>query len=151
MIYFFFSSNKTKTFKLLALILIVILGYFLFDHLSYKFNEVSYLRRINSILYAMDMVSMKPLFGWGYYYGCNETNVFQQAIGLIGVSYQIGIIGILFFFIPLYIKYTQIPRVAILVFFPLLGTILFLQPDINLNLLYLLLLIDYKSLNENET
>ncbi len=116
-----------------------------------KIASISGSQRTQSFLYSINLFAENPLFGIGYYKGFEDMErlgeEYVQFLGIIGVAYQIGIVGLVLYFLPwLYaIRYFH-NRTTVFVLIPCFVTLFFSQPSYNDMIVWFLLLIDFKKI-----
>lgn len=114
-----------------------------------KIASISGNQRTQSFLYSTNLFAENPLFGTGYYKGFENMErlgeEYVQFLGIIGVAYQIGIVGLVLYFLPwLYaIRYFHNKK-TVFVLMPCFVTLLFSQPSYNDMIVWFLLLMDFK-------
>lgn len=117
-----------------------------------KIASISGSQRTQSFLYSINLFAENPLFGTGYYKGFEDMErlgeEYVQFLGIIGVAYQIGIVGLALYFLPwLYaIRYFH-SKTTVFVLIPCLATLFFSQPSYNDMIVWFLLLIDFKKVS----
>ncbi|MDO1445145.1 hypothetical protein Q0590_02730 [Rhodocytophaga aerolata] len=112
-----------------------------------KLNDISGQTRIISYLKGAKRLMASPMFGEGYYnsFAKNEEGIVisDSFIGLIGVSYQIGLIGIMLYLTSWYFGVSMLGNTASLcIYIPCFITLFTSQPSYNDVFTWFLLLID---------
>lgn len=121
-----------------------------------KITSISGNQRTQSFLYSINLLAENPLFGAGYYKGFENMErlgeEYVQFLGIIGVAYQIGIVGLVLYFLPwLYaIRYFHNKK-TVFVLMPCFVTLFFSQPSYNDMIVWFLLLIDFKKVSHINT
>jgi hypothetical protein len=153
--------NLTKTLLILiAFPLIIIATLYAPNYgLLAKMDSISGNERIRSYQRSLTLITERPLFGWGYYNksfeseesGSNGGHV--DTLGLIGVTYQIGIVGVvLYLLLWFYSFYYFNDYRTHFILMPCLLTLLISQPSYNDMLVWFLLMFNFKSVvNNNAT
>lgn len=115
-----------------------------------KVSSISGDQRTQSYIYSWNKFAERPLFGHGYYKGFEQMEVqkdYVQFLGLIGVSYQIGIIGIILYLLPWIYSISNLhSRKTYFILVPCLITLLLSQPSYNDMFVWFLLLINFKKI-----
>lgn len=117
-----------------------------------KISSISGNQRTQSYLYSLEKLAESPWFGHGYYKGFEsmEDKNYIQFLGIIGVMYQIGVVGIILYFLPWIYSLSRLNnRNTYFILMPCLVTLLFSQPSYNDMIVWLLLLLNFKSLTIN--
>ena len=121
-----------------------------------KIASISGSQRTQSFLYSINLFAENPLFGTGYYKGFEDMErlgeEYIQFLGIIGVAYQIGIIGLVLYSLPWFysIRYFH-NKTTFFVLIPCLATLFFSQPSYNDMIVWFLLLIDFKKVSHIST
>lgn len=129
------------------IIALIGLGRAAFQMTAKKIGEVSGQTRIESFENGLSRLSENPWFGKGYYSAFQQDNrgsiVLENNIGLIGVSFQIGIIGLTLYFFCWAFSLSQLAaQRTFVIYLPCLLTLLFSQPSYNDAFVWFLLLLD---------
>lgn len=112
-------------------------------------------QRTQSFLHSVKLLSENPVFGTGYYKGFENMDSrgeeYVQFLGIIGVAYQIGFVGIILYFLPwIYaINYFHSKK-TVFVLAPCLVTLFFSQPSYNDMIVWFLLLINFKETSQQQ-
>jgi hypothetical protein len=119
-----------------------------------KMENANGMDRIDSFNYSIHEFLENPIIGKGYYYGFStdsEGRQFKgdvQFIGIIGVAYQLGSIGILLYFLCWIYSLTRLAnRKTLCIYIPCIVTLLFFQPSYNDILVWFLMLINTRELS----
>lgn len=115
-----------------------------------KIIDVSGTTRIESFNNGVKRLMKNPFFGEGYYNSFKKdgsgTVVSENFIGILGVSYQIGFVGMFFYFLCWLNAFRHnTRRVALCIYIPCLMTLLFSQPSYNDVFTWFLLLLDTRN------
>lgn len=109
--------------------------------------------RTQSYLYSIAEFTKNPVFGQGYYKGFDarqaDPRSHVDALGIIGILYQIGLVGITLYFLPwIYSVFHEHNRRTLFVLVPCFLTLFFSQPSYNDVLVWFLLLFNFKQIVE---
>lgn len=159
LVMWFYPRNRIrvklkKTFLILIVLPIIIIASLYAPNygLLAKMDSVSGNERTRSYQRSLSLIIERPWFGWGYYNksfekesGTTEDTI--DTLGLIGVTYQIGIIGIVLYLLPwLYSFYYFNDYRTYFILMPCFLTLMVSQPSYNDMLVWFLLMIDFKSI-----
>jgi hypothetical protein len=119
-----------------------------------KVSSFSGNQRSQSFMYSWKKFQEKPVLGFGYYKGFEQMQTkkdYVQFLGLIGVAYQIGIIGLALYLCVWYYSLSKMnDRTTYFVLMPCFITLLISQPSYNDLIVWLLLLINFRVVMANE-
>jgi hypothetical protein len=119
-----------------------------------KVSSFSGNQRSQSFMYSWKKFQEKPVLGFGYYKGFEQMESkkdYVQFLGLIGVAYQIGIIGLALYLCIWYYSFSKMnDRATYFVLMPCFITLLISQPSYNDLIVWLLLLINFRTVLANE-
>lgn len=135
----------TKPFKFLITVLSLLLVYSIFKfQLKEKMNGPSGKERIESFETSLKDLKDNLVWGTGYYssrLSTGEKSNRIQSLGLVGASYQLGVIGIILYAFTWFMGiYGLKGHKYIYIYIPCLLTLLFSQPSFNDPLVWFLIL-----------
>ena len=115
-----------------------------------RLSQVSGMGRVESFKRGAELLLENPVFGEGYYNSFKKDKegiiISDNFIGILGVSYQIGLIGLFLYFAPWIFRVLTTRKLFYCIYVPCLMTLLFSQPSYNDAFVYLLLLINPNNL-----
>ncbi len=145
-------SVSKLTFTMVTLSIIIFL-FAIIPNLGFlnKMSSRSGKDRSKSFDSSLQLLSKSPVVGTGYYndFIKNDKDVVvsKQFLGLLGVAYQIGIIGIILYAIIWYYGLSRLANLqALCIYMPCLLTLIFSQPSYNDVIVFFLILTDTSNL-----
>jgi O-Antigen ligase len=121
---------------LVGLVLFVVMAKQTYQYVAEKLDDISGIDRVDSFQRGWQDLMENPVFGKGYYASFKKDSegvvVSQNFIGLPGVSYQLGMVGLFLYFLCWYFSLTKLGRRKTLcIYIPCLLTLALSQPSYN--------------------
>lgn len=151
-------KSKEQVYKLIknpivvvvAMVLFLILAKQSIEMLDERFSQISGQGRLTSFADGFSRLKENLFLGEGYYnsFKKDDNGVIVSAsfIGILGVSYQLGLVGVFLYLIPWFFRLLTTSKLLVCIYIPCLLTLFFSQPSYNDIFTFFLLLINAKQL-----
>jgi hypothetical protein len=159
--YIFYSpKSKEQVYKLIKnpIVVVVVMVLFLIlakqsiEMLDERFSQISGQGRLTSFADGFSRLKENLFFGEGYYnsFKKDDNGVIVSAsfIGILGVSYQLGLVGVFLYLLPWLFRLLTARRLFVCIYIPCFVTLFFSQPSYNDIFTFFLLLINTKQLSQ---
>lgn len=161
LIYILYSSkSKKQVYRLIKNPMVVVVAMLFFlvlanqsiEMLNERFNQISGQGRLTSFADGFKRLGENLFFGEGYYNSFkkdeNGVVVSSSFIGILGVSYQLGLVGVFVYLIPWLFRLLKAYRLLVCIYVPCLVTLFFSQPSYNDIFTFFLLLVNTNQLSK---
>ena len=149
------SLLRKPIFILFILVSFFFLGKLAIKMTTEKLDDLSGETRIDSFKLGLTRLAKDPVFGAGYYNAFEKDEsgkvVLENNIGIIGISFQIGLVGLILYFVCWWFSLSQsATQHSLAIYLPGLLTLLFFQPSYNDAFVWFLLLLDTSGFRSGE-